>query len=175
MKGKFVLSEAETVANSLIKLLQPACEKIIVAGSIRRRRPEVSDVELLCIPKHDGLVDLLDRELGGLCIQGVLGLRRNKRGGTSYGPKNKLMVHLPSGMAIDLFSSTEENWGMALFIRTGPKEWNIKAMSRFRELGMEGHAYRGVTDAEGNERDCPNEDTVFQFLGWSYVPPERRV
>jgi len=116
----------------------------------------------------------LDKILDDLMVQGILAMRLNKRGYRMYGPKNKLMVHLPSGMAVDLFSTTEANWGMALFVRTGPKEWNIRAMSRFRELGMQGHAYRGVTDEEGNEVDCPDEQSVFRLLGWPYVPPERR-
>jgi len=103
-----------------------------------------------------------------------LAMRLNKRGSRTYGPKNKLMVHLPSGMAVDIFSSTEENWGMALFVRTGPKEWNIRAMSRLRELGMQGHAYGGISRSD-SELNCPDEETVFRYLGWSYVPPEERT
>ena len=47
-------------------------------------------------------------------------------------------------------------------------------MARFRELGMRGHAYGGVTDQDGNEIECPDEETVFRLLGWSWMPPERR-
>jgi len=149
-----------------------------VAGSVRRRKPEVNDIELLCIPRLGGLigeVDLLDQTLIDLMHGEILGYRLNKRGRATYGTKNKLMVHIPSGAAVDIFSTTWDCWGMALFVRTGPREWNIKAMSRFRELGMQGHAYGGVTDAKGNELGCPDEETVFQHLGWAYVPPERRM
>ena len=169
------LEKARVIAEELKNLLKPACERIEIAGSIRRQKPNVGDVELLVIPKHEGLVSPLDWEIQTLLFGGILDFRRNKRGSRVYGPKNKLMVHVPSGIAVDLFSSTEENWGMALFVRTGPREWNIKAMSRFRELGMQGHAYGGVTDAEGNELGCPDEETIFGYLGWAYVPPERRT
>ena len=59
-------------------------------------------------------------------------------------------------------------------VRTGPKDFNVRMMARFRELGMRGPAYGGVTDQEGNEIECPDEETVFRLLGWSWMPPERR-
>jgi len=168
------LAKAKKIAKELVDLLRPACLVIEIAGSIRRRRPEVSDIELLCIPRFVGGVDQLDRELGSLMLQHILGHRRNKRGRIMYGPKNKLLLHVPSGIGVDVFSSTESNWGMSLFVRTGPKEWNIKAMSRFSELGMRGHAYGGISAQDGSEISCPDEETVFRYLGWAYISPERR-
>jgi len=168
------LEKAKVITENLKSLLVPVCEKIEVAGSIRRQKPEVGDIELLCIPRYVAGVDQLDREIGALLVQGTLGFRLNKRGSRVYGPKNKLLVHI-NGIAVDIFSSTEANWGMALFVRTGPKEWNIRAMSRFRELGMQGHAYGGISAADGKEISCPDEETVFRYLGWRYVPPEERL
>jgi len=164
------LEKAKAIAKDLVYYLTPGVNRITIAGSIRRQKSQVGDIELLVIPR----TNYLDKILDDLMVQGILAMRLNKRGYRMYGPKNKLMVHLPSGMAVDLFSTTEANWGMALFVRTGPKEWNIRAMSRFRELAMQGHAYGGVTDEEGNEVDCPDEQSVFRLLGWPYVPPERR-
>ena len=169
------LEKAKTIAEELMSLLSPACNRIVIAGSIRRRKPFPNDIELLCIPKYVEGVDQLDKELGVFFVRGILTYRRNKRGSIIYGPKNKLLLDKQSGMAIDIFSATESNWGMALFVRTGPKEWNIKAMSRFRELGMRGHAYGGISDSDGREINCPDEETVFQYLRWTYLPPERRV
>ena len=168
------LEKARAIAEELVELLKPACERITVAGSIRRRRQDCGDIELLVIPKYEETIDLLDRQLGGLMLKQVLGHRRDRRGRITYGPKNKLLLHRPSGIGVDVFSVTESNWGMALFVRTGPKEWNIKAMSRFRELGMQGHAYGGITDSDGSEITCPDEKTVFKYLQWAYIPPERR-
>jgi len=164
------LDKAKVIAEELISLLSPACNRIVIAGSIRRQKPDVGDIELLVIPRANYLDKMLDK----LMMQNILAMRLNKRGSRTYGPKNKLMVHLPSGMAVDIFSATEENWGMALFVRTGPKEWNIKAMSRFRQLGMQGHAYGGVTLVSGIPFECPTESIVFNLLGWPYTPPEKR-
>lgn len=165
------LAKAREIAEEMKDLLKPACNRIEIAGSIRRWKPEVGDIELLVIPS----ANYLDKLLHDLMMKDILAMRLNKRGSRTYGPKNKLMRHLPSGIGVDVFSTTEECWGMAMFIRTGPREWNIKAMSRFRELGMQGHAYGGVTDTKGNELSCLDEEIVFQFLQWAYVPPERRL
>mgnify|MGYP001591582574 CR=1 FL=1 len=60
-------------------------------------------------------------------------------------------------------------------MRTGPKELNIRAMSRFRSLGLQGHAYGGVTGRDGEALPCPTEKVVFRLLQWPYVAPEKRV
>ena len=82
------LEKAETIAKEIKALLESACQRLTIAGSIRRREPYPHDIELLCIPKIIKGVDQLDRELGALVVQRILGLRRNKKGFTAYGPKN---------------------------------------------------------------------------------------
>jgi len=168
------LEKAKKIADELVELLTPACERIRTAGSIRWRKPFPNDIELLCIPRFIDGVDQLDQKLKWLIGTHVLEYRPNKKGSTVYGPKNKLLRHADSGIGVDVFSVTGSNWGMALFVRTGPAEWNIKAMSRFRELGRRGHAYGGITDSDGSEITCPDEKTVFKYLQWAYIPPERR-
>ena len=117
----------------------------------------------------------LDLKLDALVVDGsVLKKRANKSGRYSYGEHNKLLVHVPSGIPVDVFSSSIKNWGMSLVVRTGPKDFNVRMMARFRGLGMRGHAYGGVTDQESNEIECLDEETVFRLLGWSWMPPERR-
>ena len=63
---------------------------------------------------------------------------------------------------------------MAFFVGTGPKERNLRAMSRFRSLKMRGHAAGGVPDAYGVEVDSPTEEEVFRLLGRpNWEPTER--
>jgi DNA polymerase/3'-5' exonuclease PolX len=182
------LAEAREVADALITLLRPACEKIEIAGSVRRQRPQVGDLELLAISKTSPaneqlafdrprlVVPALDARVGELITTSVLDYRLNKPGTRTYGPLNKLLVHAPSGISVDLFSTTLENWGMALVVRTGPKDFNIRMMARFKALGLQGHAYGGVEDKWGKQfMLCPTEEEVFRLLQWNYVPPEKRV
>jgi len=177
-KNRWPLAQAEEVAGQLVVALSPYCSSVVVAGSIRRRQEEVGDIELLCVPMEHvdspTAFDSVEAGIRNLIESGELDYRRNKRGAINYGPLNKFMVHR-SGIAVDVFSTTAKNFGMALVVRTGPKAWNIRMMRRFRELGMEGHAYAGISLSKGQEVNCPDEDAVFRYLGWRYVPPEKRV
>jgi DNA polymerase/3'-5' exonuclease PolX len=171
------LEKAKAIAEQVKALLESACERITIAGSIRRQKPDVGDIELLCIPKYSaGIIDQLDGEIGLLIGQEILGLRRNKLGSTTYGPKNKLLVHLESGIGVDVFSTTQEQWPVALFVRTGGKETNKDIASRALEWGLRFHAYgRGFTRADGSELICRCEADVFRAVGLAYREPwERR-
>ena len=174
-------AEALAVAEELKAALSPACERIEIAGSLRRGKPDVGDIELLCIPRAlDRLwltegYDQLDVAVRQMIAAGQLRKRLAENGRfAGYGPQNKLMVDVASGIGVDLFSTTLANWGMAMFVRTGPVEWNMRMMSHFREIGMRGHAYGGVEGSDGQQIDCPDEETVFRLLGWQYMPPEER-
>lgn len=196
-KTRYPLGLARGVAEELYRLLAPVCERIAIAGSIRRGQLEVGDIELLCIsifgtpgppkvltdlfgePRATAPTGRLQRSLLDILVLdlelvGVFRRRLSRRGHEAFGPLNKLLVHVPTGIPVDLFSTTRENWGMALLVRTGPAEWNIRVMARLRRLGMMGHAYAGITLADGKELTCPSEESVFEKLGWEYVAPENR-
>jgi DNA polymerase (family 10) len=189
-KHQWPLNQALAVAAELIRRLTPACARIALAGSTRRKTPTVGDIELLAIPlfavsqpfpvqqtffrDEQVVMDRLNDALDALREDGTMGLRPNARGGYTYGPLNKLLVHLPTGIPVDIFSTTAENWGMAYMVRTGSKHWNIRMMARFKAMGMKGHAYGGVTDQHGRTLPCPTEEEVFRLLGVPFVPPEAR-
>ena len=185
MKRRFPLHEARLVADELVGLLQPVCERIQVAGSVRRLKPDVGDIELLCISRAgsqdlfgDVPLYLLDGRVQELIQATTLGYRLNKDGHRTFGPLNKLLYHVRSEIPVDIFITTVEDWGMGLVIRTGPKAFNIRVMERFRQLGMRGHAYGGVSMWDGLkwiEEPCPTEEAVFRLLQWDYIPPEARV
>ena len=179
------LSVARSVGEDLVRLLVPFCERIEIAGSIRRQRPQVKDIELLCVSRVRSTQDLfgdlatnsyeLDLKLDALVVDGsVLKKRPNKANYYNYGKQNKLLVHVETGIPVDVVSTDAKNWGMALVVRTGSREFNIRVMQRFKELGMRGHAYGGVTDQEGSDLDCLDEETVFRLLGWPWIRPEER-
>jgi len=171
------LERAEKIAEQLKPLLEPACEceRVVVVGSIRRRKPEVGDIELLCIPRYVDGVDQLDKEIGGLFIQGILEFRLNKLGSRVYGPKNKLLRHVESGIGVDIFSTTEECWPVALVVRTGGKATNIRISMAAQERGYQFHAYgRGFTRADGSELICRSEADVFKAVGLAYREPWER-
>ena len=178
-KTRFPYIEAVSVAGLLLQRLADSCERIVIAGSVRRQKSNVGDIELLCIPKPTDNVfyaDALDEAVKGLigATPPLLAYRPNVKGSVIYGPLNKLLIDCPSGIALDLFSTSAQNWGMALLVRTGSAEFNIRVMSRFKALGMQGHADGGVTAQDGTEIPCPTEEVVFELLRWPFIPPEER-
>ena len=156
-------------------------------GSLRRRKPDVGDIELLYIPvieerKDDtGLfisqeVNLVDEKLGCLVAEEKLELRRNVLGRQVYGPKNKLMRHVPTGIPVDLFAATEENWWNYLVCRTGPAELNVRICEAAIIKGWKWNPYGiGFTRADGQVVHASNsEQEVFTFVGLPYAEPWER-
>ena len=162
------LEKAKVIAENLKSLLAPVCEKIEVAGSIRRQKTEVGDIELLCIPRYVAAVDQLDREIGALMIQGILGHRRTRRGTRIYGPKNKLLIHI-NGIGVDIFSTDEQCWPVALVVRTGGKETNKRIATAALRKGWRFHAYGSGFSTPDGEIVCRSEREVFEAVGLPYL------
>ena len=108
------------VAAELCAALKPVCERLVVAGSLRRRKPTVGDAEILYIGKTEVrqdpadmfasiTVNLADEVIAALEKSGVLERRKNVNGSEMYGPKNKLMRHRETGLPVDFFAATAEN------------------------------------------------------------------
>jgi len=168
------LEKAKGIAEELKAVLESSCERIVIAGSIRRQKPEVGDIELLCIPKYIAGVDMLDAKIQTLIHFDMLGYRLNKLGSKVYGPKNKLLVHLPSGIGVDIFSTDEECWPVALVVRTGGKVSNMRIATAALRRGYQFHTYgRGFTTPSG-ESVCHSEREVFEAVGLSYLEPWKR-
>lgn len=168
------LQKAKAIAEELVDLLKLACERVAIAGSIRRQKPDVGDIEILCIPRFDEGIDLLERTLGYFMLRQVFDYRRDKRGRITYGPKNNLLVHKPSGIGVDIFSTTEECWWVALAIRTGPKELNIAIAMAAQKQGWRLKAYGAGFDTPSGVIRCESEQEVFELVGLPYKAPWER-
>lgn len=118
-KPRFPNAVGMKVAAELCAALKPVCERLIVAGSLRRRKQTVGDVEILYIGKTEVrqdpadmfasiTVNLADEAIAALEKSGALERRKNVNGSEMYGPKNKLMRHRASGLPVDLFSVLQE-------------------------------------------------------------------
>lgn len=184
-KPRFPAHEALAVARELCAALRPVTERLIVAGSLRRRRLMVGDVEILFIPQfvqvpgdlfETAHASRADDVLNELLAAGVLAKRRNVNGTEMWGDKNKLAVHVASGIPVDLFAATELNWFNYLVCRTGPGESNIAIASAARRMGWQWHPYgAGFTKLDGSDaRRVASEREVFEFVGLPYREPWER-
>lgn len=172
------LTEAREIAETLKGLLEGSCDRIEIVGSILRHKWDVGDIELLCIPKYvegiDILIDKLDSEIGTLMEKGILGFRLNKKGSKVYGPKNKLLLHIESGIGVDIFSTTEECWSVAMVVRTGGKQTNIRICMAAQARGYKFHAYGSGFSTPNGEIVCRSEREVFEAVGLPYREPWER-
>ncbi len=189
-KPKFLLATAEAVANKIIHSITgigDAVERIQIAGSIRRRKPQVGDIEILYIPTYRTLPpadffstkpllqNCVDEIISTLILSGHLEKRLNKDGHETWGEKNKLARAVKTGIPVDFFATTEECWFNYLVCRTGSAQSNIRIAAAAQAIGWKWNPY-GPGFSRGSERhQIASEEEVFHFVGLDYLPPEARI
>lgn len=126
------LNEAQAVANELVEYLRPGCERIEIAGSVRRSKPEPKDIEVVVIAKwqviehRDLLGDVYATDRVNL-LDDALEHCMDEYGPWDFdtetprnGQKYKRLRHRTRGVCCDLFITAPEAWGTIFTIRTGP-------------------------------------------------------
>ena len=170
MKKKIPLREAYRIYNSFIIYIQHYCRRISIAGSARRLKPEVGDIEIVCEPKDPRL---LRQHIFDLIHRGVLQPGPPNRGCIKppLGPRYYRLIY--NGYQIDLFAVyPPAEWGVILAIRTGPAEFSRFLMILAKKRGYtvrNGALWRGDIKIP-----TPTEESFFHALGMSYIPPNMR-
>jgi len=152
------LNKAKAIAEKYLNLLKPYCQRIEIAGSIRREKPEVGDIELIVIVKD---IKGFSKEINKL----------EKVKGEPTGKYTQRV--LPEGIFLDCFIANERNWGLIYAIRTGSAEFNIKVLA----CGWVKAGYRsinGMLTKDGKEIEMREEKDLFNLIGIPYVEPELR-
>ena len=160
------LLEASQIAVELVSKLIPYCDKIEVAGSIRRGKGEVRDIDIVAIPNEE---KMLDRGFFG--IHHVIGSLSETapHGGAAY---IAFSYHRAS---VDLYLADASSWGTLLLIRTGSKEHNINLCTMARDRGWHLHASgEGLFDGSNRRIAGDTEAGIFAALGLPFIPPGRR-
>lgn len=134
-------------------------ERVEIAGSIRRRKETVGDIDILVITENTSdVMDFFTRMelIDEVMVQGLL----------------KTSVRLKNGMDADLRVFHKKEFGSAYVYFTGSKEMNIQLRKRAIKRGLKLNEY-GVFQGEEQIAGETEEDT-FQALGLSYIDPELR-
>lgn len=185
-RKRWYRAQAIPVADEIMDALRAAKaadpSRCLWVGSLRRNRANVGDVEILFVPVR-GMVadqgdlfgtpieaDLAADVFNDMVRRGVLAKRRNENGTLTWGPQNKLAVHVATGMPVDLFAATLETWPNLLVCRTGPASLNAIIASRARERGMRWNPYgAGFYGPDGSlTHPVRSEADVFNHVG---LPP----
>lgn len=157
-----ILSLAQTFADHLVKWLLPNCERLQIAGSIRRHRPECADVDLVCVPRETIYRDMFQVETGrqnhlwmflnhyvgdqvGRVTPCAPGLEKPRiLTGSEYSSGLKQMIVQLPKCQLDLWFASPENFATRLLMRTGSKEHNIWFASRAHDHGFHWFPYYGL-------------------------------
>lgn len=160
--GKRVfLSDAKTEAGAIVADLQllDCVQQATVAGSCRRRKETVGDLDVLVTSSDSNAA--MDRLAANPLVVKVLA-----RGDT------KQRVRLKSGLELDLRVVPEESFGAAAQYFTGSKEHNIVIRRRAQERGLKLNEYglfRGDDIVASR-----TEAEVYAAVGLPWIPPELR-
>lgn len=193
-----LISNAEATAQIVINRLKPFCSKIEIAGSIRRKKEVVGDIEIVCIPNRKDLYhngDLFSQPAkNNGHLSANFAQAANSMGTVLKGnPTGRYMqIELITGINLDLFMTTEEDYFRQLAIRTGPSEFSHKVIattwSKKGWCGTEFGLRRQTECARLNglwRLGIPNsiaekppvwqsEEEFFKWLGLAYTKPELR-
>jgi DNA polymerase/3'-5' exonuclease PolX len=162
------------IANRLVDELAVYCERIEIAGSLRRLKPEVGDIELVAIPKVETdmfgdvatahQLDFVDWDAFGSVVKN--------------GHKYK-QIALKVGVNLDLFIVTPPaQWGVQFMIRTGSAEFSHRLVTPKKYGGMMPSNLRvkgGAIWSSNHIIETPEEQDVFGLIGVPFIAPELRM
>jgi DNA polymerase (family 10) len=155
---RFKLAVAEAEAEALVGFLRNG-GRVVVAGSYRRRRDTVGDLDILVTSKHGPAVG--DKLTGYENVAEVL----------AHGPTRTTVV-LRSGLQVDVRAVSEESYGAALLYFTGSKAHNIalRGLANDRDWKLNEYGlFSGKRRIAG-----ATEEEVYNKLGLAFIPPELR-
>lgn len=161
VQDRFLLSvarlDAERIAAALREL--PETLRVEIAGSTRRGRETVKDVDVLVASDHgQKVMDAVAKLAPDVIAHGA----------------TKTSIRLENGLQVDVRVVKPAEFGAAWTYFTGSKEFNIVLRSRALDRGYSLNEYQLTPIAGGEPIPCPAEEDVFRALDLEWVPPEMR-
>ncbi len=166
--SKHLISDALLVAGPLLDELRshPAVTRCSTAGSLRRHREVIGDIDLLVSTREPAEVIDYFTTLPGILSVIAKG-------------ETKASVLLEGGIQSDLRVVSDPEFPFALMYFTGNKEHNIVLRQRAIQRGLRLNEY-GLFKSKEETRDqkllvrCETEEGIFEKLDLNYIPPEMR-
>ena len=190
--SKFDYKVAKNIADNLVASLGPFCEKIFIAGSIRRQKPLVKDIEIVCLPKKiitaPDLWGCGKYEITSGFRNAVRQASDKKVRGSIDGRLTNIL--LKSGIALDLFLPQHDDFYRQYAIRTGSGDYSryiitgawrkngwcgtSSGLRRTRECERDGTTWVCCTQNPELPPVWQSEEEFFDWLGVKYVNPSER-
>jgi DNA polymerase (family 10) len=162
--GRFLLSFAQNVADELASDLGkvPGVKKVTPAGSLRRGKDTVGDIDLLVT--GPGAEQALEAFVKHPKVHEVLGRGANKAS-VKFGLE---------GIQVDLRALPEEHYGAALQYFTGSKEHSVALRGRAQKMGLTLSEYSLARVDSKKPVASATEEEIYEALGLAWIPPELR-
>lgn len=178
------LETAQKIAERVRAELAPFCERIDIAGSVRRKRPQCGDIDIVLLPKPGEEI--------AVRVRASANAKRIKDG------SDNMIIELRNGVQVDLFFARAAentllayvpgNYGMRLLAMTGSKEHNIKLAQLAKSKGLHFHPYKGLMRGgryvhvmqggseykDGEVFRAEDELEILRELGVGWIEPEVR-
>lgn len=172
------LAEAQQRASALLHDLAPSCERLEVAGSIRRECVTCSDIELCAIPRFVPAGLFGDQQANALWAH----LTESPdfvflKGNSSHGRYFQVGY---DGAVVDIFTAQPENYGWIHLLRTGSAPFSQAVLTEWKRLKGIGRDQLGskdgfLVDRYGRRFETPTEEDVFALIRRRFIAPRERV
>ena len=163
---RILLAEALEIVEELRETLSKCKEikKLEFAGSVRRMKETIGDIDILATAKRADGVKVLDYFTSLPGIRKVLA-----RGGTKA-----IVVVEQMNLQVDMRLVNDNQWGAALLYFTGSKDHNIHLRTIAKDRGYKINEY-GLYDNRNDKKITgETEEAMYKQLGLSWIPPEMR-
>lgn len=162
--GRTPLPAARMMAHAILDQLQKieGVTQIDVAGSIRRGRETVGDIDIV-VASSAGHMEIFDTFVGLPEVDEVL-----VRGDT------KTSARLRNGIQVDVRVVKPEQFSAALHYFSGSKEHHLKLRARAKKMGLKINEYGVFPRDSDQSHELKSEADIYRLLGLDYVPPELR-
>lgn len=166
--GRFHLDDADLAAERLTEYLRsfPGIERVTPAGSLRRGRDTVGDLDFLVTGPacaEDRVAAVVEHVAGYPLIADVIGKGQNK-----------VSFRLRQGLQVDVRMLPEKSYGAALQYFTGSKLHNVTLRQRALKMGYTLNEYALARLDDGSALPSSTEEEIYAALGMDWIPPELR-
>ncbi|OGI01287.1 MAG: histidinol-phosphatase [Candidatus Margulisbacteria bacterium GWF2_38_17] len=160
--GTYLLTDGINTANKLVAHMKslPEVTSIEVAGSIRRRKEIVRDIDI--VATCDNTEKVMDFFVSLPTVENIIAK------GTT-----KSTISLRTGMNCDLRVVSKEEYPYTLHHLTGSKDHNTAMRGRAKKMGLKMNEY-GLFREDNTNIPCSSEKEIFAALGLDFIPPELR-
>ncbi len=154
------LDNAKLIADVIVNFLNPLCNRIEIAGSIRREKPEVKDIDIVV-------------EMQSNCSPVSIQNKMEECGSRTLRSGDKFLQFDYKGTQVDIYVADKSNYEVILLIRTGSAEHNRMLCSKALEKGLKMTFNLGLINKDMNVIANTEKDILETLLG-KYINPEDR-